>query len=186
MSTEKITQKIIEKAQAEAKAIEEEAKKEAERIIEEAKKKAKERLDKAKVEAEEAKKREIEKLVGLQKIELRKELLAARRGFIDSAFEKALEKFKEDDDAYRKLMEKVVSSINFHGDETVFYSDDVVRDVLKKHTKSLKVKLEKAEDIDHGFVVRRGEVEMNFTLSDIMREASRELEAEVARILFEK
>ncbi len=185
MSAEKITEKILKKAQKEAEAVLEEARKKAEKIVKDAENRASEIEETARQEALSIKQREIEKILGLKKIEFKKTLLTEKRKLIDEVFERVAKKAKEDKELYIKLIEKAVSSVNFHGDETVIYSDDEVKKVLKSHLKSTKVKIEKG-DVESGFKVKRGDIEMDFTIDFIVREASRELETEVARILFEK
>ncbi len=185
MSTEKITNKIIQKAQAEADEIIKQAEKQAEEIVKQAQAEAEKLKKNALGEARELKEREIEKLLGMRNIEFRKEILAEKRKLIDSVFDKAVKKIKNEPEVYRKLVEKMIRSITFRGGETIIYSDDLTGKILKKNAKGKSLKFEKG-DVEHGFIVRSGNIEMNFTVDLIMREASRELEAEVARILFEQ
>ncbi len=81
-------------------------------------------------------------------------------------------------------MEKLAASIHFHGDETVIYGNDDIKKALRSQIDVKGVKFEKG-DVD-GFVVRRGDIEMDFTIDFVVEEASREIEADVAKMLFEK
>jgi len=195
MAEERVSKKIREDAQKRAEEIREEAKRRAKEIEERAKVEARRIEEEAKAEALEASGKESERLIALERLEIRKSLLAAKRSLVDEAFERAvswLNSLKKEE--YRRFVKKLLLKAIETGDEEVIVSPEENRTDRKfLHAVSqelddggkLKLSQEKRE-MRGGFILKRGRVEVKATFDSLVNELRDELEMEVAKLLFSR
>jgi len=195
---EKITQRILDDAQARADSIKAEASEKAKAVEDEARKRAErkkeELLEQAGKDAEEQKRR----ILGVAQLEARKELLAAKQEMIEEAFQKSLDQLTSmDEKSYLAIIREMLLNLVESGNETVIFSardleiisDGFWKDVNKALVdkgKEGNLKLSReSREIKGGFILQAGGVEMNCSFEALLEEKRDQLETEVANILFE-
>ncbi|MEN6313596.1 MAG: V-type ATP synthase subunit E family protein [Clostridiaceae bacterium] len=195
--TEKIKNKILEDAKARAVQIEEQARTESNIIMESALKKVglqkEELMKKAESESAEAYKR----MMSVAGLEGRKEILRTKQDLVDAAFKRAMEKVAGlPDPEYQKLLEDmVVRIVEKDGGEILLTEKDHQRidsqflTNINKRLKSAGIhgSLTLSEDkiqASGGFILRRGEMELNSTFEILFTMLRTELENDVVKILF--
>lgn len=196
--SERITEKILEQANAAAQRQKDEAAREAKLVLAEAEKQR---------EAADA---EANHLIGIAlreveqrseatlQLELRKRDLTIRQQLVDEAFEQAVTALVDlPDDAYRKLLTGMILSTEWTGDaELVVSARDLERlgksfpqaIDLARSQKGMTGKTVFAQDTlpgIGGFVVRSGEMEINGTLGVVLSGMRPGLESDVAKTLFD-
>ncbi len=194
---ERITQRILDDAQAKAESIKAEAAEKAKAVRDEAKQKAarkkEEILAQAGKDAEEQKRR----ILGVAQLEARKELLAAKQEMIGEAFQKSLDQLTaRDEKSYLESIREMLLNLVETGTETVIFSardlerisDHYWQDVnkaLANKGKEGNLKLsQETRDIKGGFILQAGGVEMNCSFESLLEEKRDQLETEVATTLF--
>ena len=194
---ENLRERILEEARRQAQANIERAEKEAAQIIQAARQKAEDKsksiLEKAQREAEERRRR----LISVAELEGRKQKLSTKQELIEEAFQKAVEKLNSlPDQRYREILTDMVISSVKSGDEEVIFSEkdrkrlgnkfiDNINKRLKGKGLKGDVKLSaETRDIDGGFILKKGNVEINNTFEALIRMRREELETEVVKVLF--
>lgn len=198
MSLEKIIERIQNDAQNQVNEIKDRASAAADEIIEKAKADAgalrAQIVEKAKSEAEQRKQR----IISTARLDFRKSLLAEKQKAIDAAFQGALGSLINMESAkYQEILKNMIL-VNIHtGHEEVILSkrdrarlgDNLVRAInrqLSKSGKKASLTLSKdTYDIQGGFVLRRGKIELNSSFESLFKSFRGELESEVSKILFE-
>ena len=195
---DRISQRILDDAQAKAAQIIEEARQRARSIkdkkTEEAEKNNQKIHKDNKAKAQERRQR----MLGAAELEMRKEVLASKQQMIDEVMEKTKEAIM---DMPRGEYGKIVSNMlleSAQGHEEVIFSVadegrldqsliDEVNKMLKGQGKRGELKLapERGE-FDGGFILRSGGMEINNTFGAILRMNRNHLEARLAEILFGK
>ncbi|NLI60875.1 MAG: V-type ATP synthase subunit E [Clostridiales bacterium] len=195
---DRISQRILDDAQAKAAQIIEEARQRARSIkdkkTEEAEKNNQKIHKNNKAKAQERRQR----MLGAAELEMRKEVLASKQQMIDEVMEKTKEAIM---DMPRGEYGKIVSNMlleSAQGHEEVIFSVsdegrldqsliDKVNKMLKGQGKRGELKLapERGE-FDGGFILRSGGMEINNTFGAILRMNRNHLEARLAEILFGK
>lgn len=194
---EKLKQKILRDAEAEARKLLEEGEAEAGSIRGEAKAEADEIASgyraRAKADAEE----HIRRQTSLRELEARKAILAEKGRLIEGVFEKVLEGVREKDRAggYRFTRDLLMKAIETGSEEIIVAPDD--RKAIKgSFIDSLNAELVKAgkkgeitlsdetRNIRGGFILRRGRVEINSRFDTLLTMLRDDVETEVAGILF--
>lgn len=195
---DRISQRILDDAQAKAAQIIEEARQRARSIkdkkTEEAEKNNQKIHKNNKAKAQERRQR----MLGAAELEMRKEVLASKQQMIDEVMEKTKEAIM---DMPRGEYGKIVSNMlleSAQGHEEVIFSVadegrldqsliDEVNKMLKGQGKRGELKLapERGE-FDGGFILRSGGMEINNTFGAILRMNRNHLEARLAEILFGK
>lgn len=195
--TEKIKNKILEDAKAKALQIEEQARLETEKIMEAASKSAgqqkAELIKKAESEGEELYKR----MISVAGLEGRKEILKAKQDLVDAAFKKAMEKVAGlPDPEYQKLLEDMIVRIADKGGGEIILAEKDCRRVDIRFLTNINTRLSCAGiqgslslskdtiKASGGFIIRRGEMELNSTFEILFEMLRTELENNVVRILF--
>lgn len=195
MRAEQVTEKILS-----------EARQEAERIVGEARRQVQER-QKAFEQESAAFEQETEQLVrrsaedkqarmlAAARMELRKKILAAKRDLLDEVFEKTYQRLNhQQDSAYLDLMGRLLMQAVVTGDEEVVVGKNETRinqDFLKQINKrlgpgykgNLRLSSERAE-LDGGFLLRRGKVQVNCSLKVLLEQIRERIEMELAEKLF--
>ena len=179
-----MTDKILEDGRAEAVKIKEISDKTNDEIIKTRILDANEKKDKIIEEA----KTEARMLASRRKSEVnlrvRDEKLMAKHQVLDKTFELAKNNLKNiDEDSYIIFLKGNLNKLNLKGSESL-----VVPEKFKYLVKNsgLNINISDEENVESGFIVRDGNIEINFSfdsLVDYMREG---LEPEVAKILFEE
>jgi len=194
---EKITGKIIEEANIDAKKIIDDAKSEAEKIINNYKEKA----ATAAAEIEDTGSRQAKahqmKYSSNAGLEARKTLLLQKQELITQAFDKALAQLRAmPKDKYIDLLARLAANASYDGKEEIIFSPEdkekYGNDVVKASNKLLKEKgknagltvSDKVRPILGGVIVARGDVEINCALDGLVRMEKDNLSAQVAQILF--
>lgn len=195
--TEKIKNKILEDAKAKAVQIEEQARTESNIIMESALKKVglqkEELMKRAESEGAEAYKR----MMSVAGLEGRKEILRTKQDLVDAAFKRAMEKVAGlPDPEYQKLLEDMVVRIaEKDGGEILLTEKDHHRidsqfltNINKRlNSAGIHGSLTLSEDkiqASGGFILRRGEMELNSTFEILFTMLRTELENDVVKILF--
>ncbi|MEZ4357726.1 MAG: V-type ATP synthase subunit E family protein [Eubacteriales bacterium] len=193
---DKIISSIIEEAEKEAKDILAEATLKAEELKKESNResghKAKEILKEAKKTGEESKRR----ILAVYGLELKKELLAAKRSMLNEAYDKAFQRLLHlSKEEYLELMKKLLLKTVTTGDESVILSKeecyinreflDTVNDELNLSGKEGKLKLsgEKAE-LKGGFILKSKDLSIDCSLETLIKELRDKTESLLAQILF--
>jgi len=197
MSLEKIIERIKRDAQAQIAEIKDKASKEADKILQNAKNEADsykaQALENAKVQAQQHKQR----LISSANLEFRKDILAEKQKAIDSAFQEAVNTLVQmNDDEYKQIIKKMLISSVQTGDEEIILSprdktrisENFLKEINKELAKSGKkgnLKISKnTYNILGGFVLKKGNIEINNSFEALFKSFRDELELEVSKILF--
>ncbi len=197
MEAEQVIEKILSDAEAEAEKIIKQTEKQ---IASEQKALDKQLSDYEKETDSLAKKAADEKkahLLAETRMKLAKEVLAEKRRILEGIFEdaeKELEKLP--DEEYKNLITKLMLKAVQTGTEEVIVgkkesrinADFISRinDTLqKKDGKKAELKLsDEKQDINAGFILKRGKIKTNASFNVLLEQAKRDLEIELAKDLF--
>jgi V/A-type H+-transporting ATPase subunit E len=194
---EKLRQKIIADAEAEAGKIIQEGRDQAGRIKTEADAEGArigaEFGQKAKAQAEEY----IRRQISLRELEARKAVLAEKGNLIDEVFAKALEELRQRDrkGGYSLTRGLLLGAVEVGDEEIILSADDkaaiggsFIEDLNKELVKAGKrgevVISKDTRDISGGFILRRGRAETNGSFDTLLAVLRDEIETEIADILF--
>lgn len=198
MSAEKIVEKILSDARAEAQRILERAQAQAAQIREQAEREAQQQRESILAQArEEAHSRRRAQLAAAT-AEARNAVLAAKRALLERAFQQAAERIRAlPASEYKSWLVRLIAQAAETGDEEVILSpadrqtlgEALIREAnahLVKHGKKGALRLSvETRDIGKGFVLKGVNSETNVTLATLMRRAQDDLEIQVAQMLFE-
>lgn len=194
---EKIIARILEDARLKASNNIKEAEKQASDIInaakEEAEKKRNVIIENALKNADEMEKRAI----SVAELEARKIKLKAKQEIITSVFEKAITALNSlPAETYAKILCNMIISSVAKGNEEVVLSirdkerlgkefiDDINRKLAEKGLKGDLRLSEQTANINGGFILKSGEIEINNSFDTLIRMKRNELEPEIIKILF--
>lgn len=197
MSLEKIIERIQRDAKAETDKILSQASATADKIINDAHREADairtREIENAKKEAEQRKQR----IISSANLEMRKNILSEKQKAIDSAFNTALNMLRDmRDEEYKKIIKDMIIKNVQTGDEEIILSKrdkerlgkrlvDEINEQLSKDMKRGNLKLaDEVRDMSGGFILRRGEIELNSSFDSLFKALREDLEAEVSKILF--
>jgi V/A-type H+-transporting ATPase subunit E len=195
MDGEKVTEKIMADAKAEADKIKGEAQEK--QNAEQAK------LDEQLAEyqkqtetlAHKAAEDEKSHRLSAARMDIAKQLLAEKRSILDHVFAEAHERLRKlSDEDYRRLMTKLMLQAVESGEEEVLVGKDenridqglvngVNQQLASNNRGNLRLSSER-EDISGGFVLRRGKIRNNASFAVLLDQARKELEIELAKELF--
>ncbi|HIV02321.1 MAG TPA: V-type ATP synthase subunit E [Candidatus Aphodoplasma excrementigallinarum] len=197
MGAEKIIEKIIADAEEKAREITSGAQAEAGRIVAAANEAAAEKKEKSLAEGEKEAALTKQRIVSSAHMEAKKLLLQARQDLLSEAFAAALNKIQNMDNAqFERLMTDLMVNLIETGDETVIINEAdkkrlspdflyyVNRTVAKEQVPCNVTMSDEARDIPSGFILKRGDVEINATFEALLRQKKDALSAEVVKILF--
>lgn len=194
---ERLQEKILEDARLQAAKNIEDAKKQADEIIKRARDEAAKKRDEiystAQREADERKNR----LIFAASLDARKKRLEAKQQMIEAAFDRALEKINTlpYDQYMNIILNMIVSSIRT-GEEEIILSesdkmrmkdklaDEVNKRLSAKGMKAAVTVAEETREINGGFILRTGDVEVNNSFETLIKMKRDELEPEVVKALF--
>ena len=197
MGVEKITDKILQDAKQKADEMIAQAEAEAAKICgaagESAAEKQAVRLAAGDKEAELTKKR----ILASAQMEMKKQLLQTKQDLLSEAFALALDKIKNmKKDAFEKLMTDLMVNLIETGDEVVIINEEdkkrlspdfiyyVNRTVAKEEVPCNVTMSDEVRDIPSGFILKRGDIEINATFEALLHQKKDALSAEVVKILF--
>ena len=188
---EKITQRINDQAQAEIDGILAAAQAQADLITQQGKAKAEaESAEMAARNAMAAAARQ-ERLIGAAQMEAKKLVLAARQELMEKAYDKALEKLcTMSDEAYIAVVVDLLEQAAPDGKGSVVFGADVKQRIgeaaVAQANKNLGGSLTLAEEtrpMKGGFILSRGNVEVNCTFETLVRLQKAETAGEVLKKL---
>jgi len=194
---EKIIARILEDARLKASNNIKEAEKQASDIINAAKEEAEKKrtviIENALKNADEMKKRAI----SVAELEARKIKLKAKQEIITSVFEKAITALNSlPAETYAKILCNMIISSVAKGNEEVVLSirdkerlgkefiDDINRKLAEKGLKGDLRLSEQTANINGGFILKSGDIEMNNSFDALIKMKRNELEPEIIKILF--
>jgi V/A-type H+/Na+-transporting ATPase subunit E len=180
-----IIDKIIEKAEAEAKAIKDKANLEVEAILKAADDKAKRESDALKKKAElEAEKVKAKAISGAE-LQGKIAILQEKQGLLDEVIQEAKKRLETLPDAqYAETIGTMLDKLNKeNGTEIIVSVRD--RDRLAGTIQEKGFTLsEKSRELDGGFIVKNGDIEYNYSFESIIAVEQEEIRQIAAKILF--
>jgi V/A-type H+-transporting ATPase subunit E len=197
MSLEKIIERIKQDAKDQAEEIKKNASDASDKMIEEAKKQA----EQVKAQAlEEAKNEAVihkQRLISAANLDLRKDILTEKQKAIDSAFKESMDTLLNmKDDEYQKIMIKMIVPNVVAGNEEIILSErdkarlgkgslDKINSEVSKAGKKGRLTISKdTYNILGGFVLKRGNIELNNSFESLFNSVREDLESEVSKVLF--
>ena len=195
MEAQSVIDKILADVQAEAERITGEA--EEKESLEQAKltSQLQEYKRQTEILADRAGKDEKSHILAAARMEIAGELLAEKRKILDEVFELARRQLKSlPDDEHGKLITKLMLGAVETGDEEVILDKNenridqqFINMVNQQLCSSKKGNLrlsEEEQDIEGGFILRRGRIKTNVSFDVLLDRARKELEIELAKELF--
>lgn len=193
----KLKEKILAEANSQAEEVLAEARKKAADILakgeEEAAAKKAAVLELARTQAEERRRR----AQTIAELDARKAILAAKEGLIEDTFTQALSRLSQmDQKTFEDLMYPMLLAASQTGTEEIIVSQadrkrftpevlDRVNKALAQQGKAGNLVLSgETREMQGGFILRAGDVEINNSFDSILRMQRDQLEPEVATILF--
>ena len=166
-------------------------------VIESAKEKSKSIIDDIKVKSEKDGRDKKDRMIARAQLDARNIILAAKQDAIDNVFLAALKKIQDmDNNEYSKLIEDMIVNNSESGNEEVIFSKkdilrvgpDLIDRVNKRlsaigRTGQLTVK-EGNQTASSGFIMKKGELEINCSIEAQIRMQRDSLEGEIAELLF--
>lgn len=138
-------------------------------------------LDKIAKEAEEIKRG----MILSAKLERRKQILKAKRAYIEQVFEKVKKDFKNlvGKEKYYQFLKSKIEKFADNGD-TVYLSDSDIKDFSASLSKDISKKIEiKSTKIDSGLIIEKKNFNYNFSISSLLEQKSEALEKKVGKAL---
>lgn len=187
MSNEqKILDRILADAKAEADAIIAKAQAEADEVVAAAQAKADKELDALAVIADGEAEKAAAKAVSGAQMDAKMQILAAKQGLLETAVSKAREQLlqlSDKDEEYKNTMLGMIKGAGIGAGEILLSAKDKVR--IGEALKAEGVPVgEETRDIVGGFIVKDGEIEYNYSFSSILTIQREEIETAAAAILF--
>ena len=197
MSLEKILERIQQDAQSEVDRIKSRASVAADEILKKAQEEAEILKNQALEASENEAKQRKERIVATASLDLRKALLAEKQNAIDNAFQAAVDALVKMGDAeYKKIIRDMILPNVQTGDEEIIlserdkarfggnFAEEINRQLVKNGEKGNLTIAQDTYDMVGGFVLRRGQVELNSSFGSLFKSSRDELESEVSKILF--
>jgi V/A-type H+-transporting ATPase subunit E len=196
MEAEQVVEKILADARAEAQKVKQQAdeKETAEqtRLNEESNEYKKQSAILANKAAEDEKSH----ILAAARMDIAKEYLAEKRKILDGVFDQARQQMQNlPDKEYQELCKKLILDAVETGDEEVIIDTNEKRinhDFIKKVNRELgpgykgNLKLSKEkQNLGAGFILKRGKIKTNVSVDVLLDLARKELEIDLAKILFE-
>ena len=188
MSIEKITSKIIEDAELEAKKISDDAKAKADESVQQAEAKAAEIVKNAEVEAIAEKAKIISRRKSVSDIDERKMLLTEKQNLMDACFNEAIKNVSSmEKDKYIEFLAGLVKNTGLKSGEIVLNHKDaraVGQELLAKLGTGFTLSGE-TRDFAGGLMIKEGQIYTNATIESFAKDARETMALEVAEVLFQ-
>ncbi len=191
---QRIKDRILEDARAQAEDIIKEAEGKVAEVMEQASKEAEslraKLREKGREEAEEARRR----MLAMAELDIRKEELAIKQKLIDRAFDEALGRLQNlKGKEYKALVMKMVKDAGANGDEEIIVSagdrqlfeKGLLKDINSKLGLDLKLSGEE-RNIKGGFILKSTGIEINNSFDTLIRMERDQIETQIAEILFQE
>lgn len=134
-------------------------------------------------------------LLAAARMDIAKDYLAEKRKILDEVFAQARQKLQNlPDGEYCKLMTKLMLKAVETGDEEVIIDKkekridqqliNKINEQLNSNKKGNLKLSDKREDIEGGFILKRGKIKNNVSIEVLLAQARKELEIELAKKLF--
>ena len=190
-----ITNKILTQAEERAAHIAEENKEKCSVMLANEKKKAEAERRHMLAQAESDAAELIRRRKSVALLENKKAMLKMQQEMLDEVFSKAADELVSDKNLYRRTMLQIIACANISGDEMLCPSNadkeifdqafvDEINSIRISDGKKSAITMGPPSEISHGFVLKKGYMEMNYGIDAVMRYAHSALQAEVAKILF--
>lgn len=184
LETEEKTKQILTSAKEEEKNILEKARAEADKIKEQM-------LKIRKGEIQENKRREIT----LADLEARKTVLAEKQKIVSEVYARVLERLENlEPREFRELMKKLILTIASGGEELIIAQKDKhkispesikeINQILAKQKKEPIRLSEEVHNVPGGFILRKGNLEINISFPALVKSLREKTELEVIKLLF--
>jgi len=196
MPVEKITEKILADARAEAERIIEQARAEAAEICEKSEEKISGEVEHILEQARSDARDVIARRRAILDLELRKNMLASKRAVLEETYEQAKRNILKNPDSYRQFLYNMLLECARMGDGTLLVSasdgsmitQKMLEDVLREMALlglTRNIELEKGhEEIANGFIYRLSQMDINCSMGAVFRRVQDQTEAGVSKILF--
>jgi V/A-type H+-transporting ATPase subunit E len=197
MSFDDILKKIKDDAEEEASRIMQEAEARARGIIEEAEEEARDKSRKDLLRADTEMEEEKRRIMALERLEARRDVLMAKQEAVDAVYAEALERLHDlPDDDYLGFVRRSVTEAAETGQETLLISPKDQARITPEFLGQLNSELEKRglpgslkvevvdSDLDGGVMLRGEGTEVNLTFSQILESIKEEVEPQVIEVLF--
>ncbi len=195
MNAQQVVEKILSQAQAEADKIGAEANDKASAETASCQAEGKRFDDETAHMAAAAAKDCKDRMLAAARMENRKEFLAARVALLDEVFAEARRRILAmPDDAYQDLMIALMLRAVQTGDERILIgrgetriNDKMIKNVNRQLGPGFKGNIQldpQRVDIDGGFLVRRGNIQVNVSVDVLIGQARQQLEMELANQVF--
>lgn len=190
---EKIAERIISDARAEADAIRQEAEMKADAVRQQAQKDADARKDKLIREGEAESEALYARLVASADTDAKKAALSVKQELLSEAFEKAVEKLRKlPDKDYVKLLAALADRASETGTEQIIlnaedrakFGAEVVKLANACSGRALTLS-EETRPITGGLILTQGRIEVNCALDTLANQSKNALSAEAAKLLFQ-
>ena len=192
---EKIIEKIISDAKTDAKATEQQTQVQIDVIKKRHDDEANSQIAEIKKEAEQKSMQYKQRSQTMADLEKRRNSLAIKRELVEEAFVEAAQKLKQmDGNYYVEFVEKVIVSLEeiegeiIVGEKDKYINQAIIDNAIKMLSQkgiNSKITLSKQKaNFDGGFILKNGRIETNCTFDMLVSTAKRDLEQEVASILF--
>ncbi len=184
-SEKKITDKIVADAVAEKAQILEEAKKQADSIIHKAEEQAAKFMENENVLSDAQAQKARDKEISAAEMQAKKMILSKKQECVKMVLEKVREKlFALSEQEYAQMIVSMLEKAE-KGEEVVFSQKDKQNAALmeKLHEKNIAVSSEN-RDLQGGFIVKKGEIEYNYSFEAILSVERENIEQIAAEVLF--
>lgn len=177
-----LTQKILEDAKYRAGIILEDSMKVKEEIINAKLKEANERkskiIERATSEASLLK----DRVISNAELQVRNEKLKAKQDVVERVFKLAKERLNNlGENEYLSYLKNTLKGLKLNGTETL-----IVPEKMKSKVKELYPRVSEEETTDSGFLLRDGDILLNYTFDALVDYLREELEVDVAMSLFKE
>lgn len=177
-----ITARIRSKAQAELEAINEEF----DRKIADLEASNEQRIDEAKekifLRADSEARNEKEKIVNHANLTARDQVLSSKEEVFNEVISKAKEELRNiSDEDYLDFVKKNLEQINLKGNEVL-----IAQEGKAQALQGLDIEIAKNESIESGFLIKDGDITINFDFNEMVDFYKVEFEGELVSILFGK
>lgn len=179
MSIEKLTATIIESAENKAKEITEKYNQEIQKLKDINDEKIKQLTQENNELITQQQALQQTQIISNAQLKAQHELLKTKWHIVDDIFQKAREKFIASDE-YINTIKDIISKNSDNNAEIIVSKNDL--DKLQKLLPNIKLTVN--EKLTGGLIIRKGRVDLNYTLDKIIQSSKRDLIIELSKILF--